>query len=370
MVSIVALIVATGGSAVAATTLLVRTDNIANGAVTAAKLRNGAVTNHKLANGSVGPAKLDRTLRNALEKAGSPRGVVTGPQGAKGDTGSQGPKGDTGPQGTAGPAGPQGPRGPAGDSGTPKVVYSNIPSTVPSNLPSDGFEATSTSEFGGLVSLGPGPRSNPVVEVLMSGWACQSGTWFGKNCSTTPGAKFSEPITLNIYDVGPGNSVGSLVYSDTQTFEIPYRPSADPSCTGADAGKRKGADGQCDNGLAVPISFDLGGTHVSLPDRAIVSVAYNTTDYGYDPQGTQFPCHATSGGCGYDSLNVGLIDNVAPSVGTDPAPNTVYEMTTGAAFTNGTLGVFSPDVAASPTDPKGFGDNGYYQPAIAITTNG
>ncbi|MHB1572183.1 MAG: hypothetical protein ACYC0H_23670, partial [Solirubrobacteraceae bacterium] len=140
-------------------------------------------------------------------------------------------------------------------------------------------------------------------------------------------------------------------------------------CTG---GKWMDSSGTCDNGLAVPIYFDLGGTHVSLPDKVIVSLAYNTTSWGYDPQGTQFPCFSTSGGCGYDSLNVGLIDNVAPSVGSDPATNTAYINTATAGNTNGTTGVFGPDVASSPTDPAGFGDggSGYYQPAIEISTNG
>ncbi|MGH2884247.1 MAG: hypothetical protein ACRDPA_16410 [Solirubrobacteraceae bacterium] len=48
-IALVALFVALGGSAVAATTLLIHTKNIAN----------GAVTNHKLANGAVGLAKLN-----------------------------------------------------------------------------------------------------------------------------------------------------------------------------------------------------------------------------------------------------------------------------------------------------------------------
>ena len=113
-VSIVALVVAMGGSAVAATTLLIHTKDIANGAVTTGKLHNGSVTNHKLANGSVGLNKLNLKLKNELNTAATPRGIVTGPQGAKGDTGSQGPKGDTGSQGPKGDTGATGPQGPAG----------------------------------------------------------------------------------------------------------------------------------------------------------------------------------------------------------------------------------------------------------------
>ena len=60
----------------------------------------------------------------------------------------------------------------------------------------------------------------------MSSWGCESGNWFGGNCASTPGDTFQEPITLNIYNVGAGNSVGSLITSETQTFDVPYRPSA------------------------------------------------------------------------------------------------------------------------------------------------
>ena len=68
----------------------------------------------------------------------------------------------------------------------------------------------------------------------MSSFGCESGTWNGSDCVTTPGATFSHPITLNIYNVGPSNSVGSLLGTRTQTFNIPFRPSADDTnCTGA-----------------------------------------------------------------------------------------------------------------------------------------
>lgn len=60
VIALVALFVALSGSAVAATTFLVHTDNIANGAVTRAKLA--------------------RTVQAALTKAGEPRGTVSGPK--------------------------------------------------------------------------------------------------------------------------------------------------------------------------------------------------------------------------------------------------------------------------------------------------
>ena len=83
VVALVALFVAMSGSAVAATTLLVHTGNIAN----------GAVTGSKIANGAVGMNKLARTVRVALARSGEPRGTVSG---AEGPAGSQGPQGTPG----------------------------------------------------------------------------------------------------------------------------------------------------------------------------------------------------------------------------------------------------------------------------------
>jgi hypothetical protein len=226
---------------------------------------------------------------------------------------------------------------------TVSTVYSNIPSTLPGNFPSWGFEAYQTSEFGGLIGLAAGQRTNPVVTVTMSSWACQSGSWNG-TCVTTPGTVFSLPITLNIYAVGSdGTSVGDLLATDTQTFKIPFRPSTDPvNCSGT----TKWFDGtSCFNGLAHNIRWDLGGRNLTLPDNVIVAVMYNTSDEGYQPIGSGALCHS-SGGCGYDSLNVALVPN-APFVGTDPLSDDAYfsSITGGWYCDNGLggLGIFRLD---------------------------
>jgi len=237
----------------------------------------------------------------------------------------------------------------------PAVVYDNIPTPQPGNVSSQAFEATSTSEFGGQVQLAGTDRQNLQATVLMSSWGCQSGSWFGNNCVTTPGATFSEPITLNVHAVGAGNTVGSLLYTTTQTFNIPYRPSASPSCTGADAGKW--SDGTtCYNGFATPITFN---TSTTWPNNAIVSVAYNTTHYGATPYGESTACFGSSGGCGYDSLNVGL--NYPPTAGTVPNPSDAYLNSTwaGAYCDNG--------VSGTGTFRLDSGCWSGYQPAFRIT---
>jgi len=217
-----------------------------------------------------------------------------------------------------------------------QAIYNNIPNPLPGNLPSVGFAANAASEFGDRVqfSVGTGRSLSTVVQT-MSSWACQTGHWNTGDCSTTPGATFSHPITLNIYNVGAGNQVGSLIGSVTQTFAIPYRPSADnTNCTGADAGKW--FDGaSCFNGYATTITFNLGG--LTVPNQVIYGIAYNTTHYGYAPIGAT-ACSATPAGCGYDSLNVATT-SAPPSVGVNPAPSDAYFATVhGPNYCDGGLG--------------------------------
>ena len=80
-------------------------------------------------------------------------------------------------------------------------MYNSIPNAVPGNVVSQAFQAQQTSEFGDLVTLDAGGRSVSSVDVEMSSWGCESGSWSTNDCVTSHGATFSHPITLNLYDV-------------------------------------------------------------------------------------------------------------------------------------------------------------------------
>lgn len=226
----------------------------------------------------------------------------------------------------------------------PAVVYDNTPHPLPGNLVSWAFEATGTSEFGDRVGLAAGgPRLAASVTVVMSSWGCQTGYWYSGDCATAPGATFTHPVTLNVYAVGAGNAPGALLGTATQTFAIPYRPSADPvNCTGGrwfDA-----TSSTCFNGKAATITFDLAALSLTLPDEAIVSVAYNTTHFGYTPIGAAAPCYSGPGGCPYDSLNVAVADPATTlSAGTNPAPDDAYQDTAYSSCTNGAIHPFGLD---------------------------
>jgi hypothetical protein len=273
------------------------------------------------------------------------------------------------------------------------TIYDSTVSPLPGNLAGLGFEATQTSQFGNQVTLSGAANQLNNVVMTMSSWGCQHGAWgngYGtaNACVTTPGSTFSEPITLDIYSVGANNAVGGLLATDTQTFNIPYRPSAsDPSayptqgCT-VSGGQWYDATGNtCYNGLATNITFDLSAQNVVLPSNVIYGIAYNTSDYGAAPYGDATACHATVEGCGYDSLNVGLSeDPTNVSVGSDPNPGTVYWNTgTAANYCDdgaGGTGTFRIDGAADTATcwdggaSTGWSVSGtgspYYVPAVQI----
>ncbi len=276
---------------------------------------------------------------------------------------------------------------------TGSVVYDSTVSPLPGNLPSLGYEATQTSQFGDQATLAAGANELNNVVVTMSSWGCQNGqggVGFGTTnaCVTTPGSTFSEPITLNIYSVGANNAVGGLLATDTQTFAIPYRPSAsDPTghsaqgCTAGGGQWYDATDNTCDNGLATNITFDLSAQNVVLPRNVIYGIAYNTSDYGTTPYGESTACHASVSGCGYDSLNVGLSQDPSNvSVGSDPNPGTVYWNTqTAGDYCDGGAGgtgTFRIDGAANTSTcsdggaATGWAVSGtgspYYVPAVQI----
>jgi hypothetical protein len=263
----------------------------------------------------------------------------------------------------------------AGATGDNGVLYNSIISPVPGNLPSQPFQAQQTSEFGNQITLTePAGRLRTVV-VTMSSWACQSGAWSTNDCSTDPGAKFTEPITLNIYNVPTSTSFprpGSLIATITKTFSIPYRPSASEKCT--DLGfPGRWFDGKrgCFNGKAVNITFNFSPLHVTLPQDIVFGIAYNTSQYGYHPYGA-LPCEATAAGCPYDSLNVALSqDPTNLTRGSDPNVGKVFFNTaTASLYCDGGAagsGFFRLD---SPSAPSCWGVNTpgtnapFYIPAV------
>jgi len=201
------------------------------------------------------------------------------------------------------------------------VIYNSISGPVPPNVPSLGYQATQTSEFGDLIAFDGTARDLDHVTVLMSDWALAST--YGSLSPT-----WDYPLTLNLYNVdnsGANPEPGSLIASVTQFFAIPWRPEADPTCPGGTAWRA--GDGNCYNGYAFTVSFDFTGT--TVPDQLIYGLSFNTNTWGSNPVGQPGP---------YESLNFGL-STVAPSVGSNPFPGTAYWNTaTGSNYSDGGAG--------------------------------
>ncbi len=217
------------------------------------------------------------------------------------------------------------------------TIYEASDSSLAPNLPSVGGEAYAFDEIGDEVEFAGLNRRLSTVSVTMSSWACQQGTWNGGNCATTdPSLKGSVPITLNIYGPsvpGPDGTVvpGTLIKSLTQTFAVPYRPGANlQKCPGGQWYNKK--DQTCYNGKAFPVTWKLKPYKLIVPDGAVISVAYNTSHYGYNPIGTGAACYSTPQGCIYDSLNVGLDDDGTIETGSKTHPGTVFQNTPIAGF--------------------------------------
>jgi hypothetical protein len=205
---------------------------------------------------------------------------------------------------------------------SPSVVYDAVPSTLPPNVVSLGYEATSTSEFGDRVTLGGTDRVLSSVTVTMSDWALYSDYSTDARYAANS-ATWSHPITVNVYSshLGANGAPDTLLATTTQNVTIPWRPAADPTCAGGTAWRA--SDGQCYNGIAFNATFDLSSAHVTLPNDVIVSVAYNTADYG------AAPIHAAGP---YNSLNVGVPTSQPVTVGSDFNTDTVFWNTSFAGF--------------------------------------
>ena len=158
-----------------------------------------------------------------------------------------------------------------------KKVFNSVPAQLPGNVSSVGFEATQTDAFGDQIRLAPGKRKLKLVKVVMSSWACESGTWQDA-CVSDPGATFNEAITLTLYreNTADPDLPGAVIVKRKRTFAIPYRPSADAAnCSGNPDGWYSADDEACYNGKAFKIVFQFSGAR--LPDELVYGISYNTS---------------------------------------------------------------------------------------------
>ncbi len=221
-------------------------------------------------------------------------------------------------------------------------VYDAVPSPLPPNVASVGFEATSTSEFGDYVHLAGTNRNLNNITVTMSDWALFSDYSSDARYSANS-TSWTHPMTVNVYSnhLAANGTPDTLLATKTQSVTIPWRPAADPTCAGGTAWRA--SDTLCYNGKAFNTTFDLSSSNVTLPNDIIVGVAYNTADYGATPIHQAGP---------YNSLNVGAPNGQTATVGTDDSSDSVFWNTSFAGFyaDSGTagVGIFRKDTGWTP----------------------
>lgn len=161
------------------------------------------------------------------------------------------------------------------------VVYSNIPTTLAGNYPSQPYQAQQTSEFGDRITLGGADRGLNSITLTLSSWA--DAAYYGYGSATS----FNQDLTLNVYDAGSGLNHGALLGTVTQNFAILFRPTVwNNPTTGAPYG-----------GIAQNVTFDFSSLNLMLPNSIVVGLAFNTQSYGVSPTGVEGP---------YNSLNFAL----------------------------------------------------------------
>jgi hypothetical protein len=220
------------------------------------------------------------------------------------------------------------------------AIYDSIPAPLPPNVVSLGYEATSASEFGDDVIFAGSNRFVTTVALTMSAWAPNS------DFPSMPAGGWSHPITLNIYAVdnsGASPAVGTLLSTVTQSFLIPWRPEADPSCPNPTAWRAP--DTQCYNGYAFNITFNVNA--VIDANEVVFGIVYNTADYGPAPIHSAGP---------YNSLNVGLRDTSSDGpvpVGADRETDALFWNTSYTGFYTAPCpgGTFCRDTAWTPYTP-------------------
>ena len=200
------------------------------------------------------------------------------------------------------------------------VIYNTVPGPLPPNNSSLGYEANGIGEYGNLIQFAGGqPYSLTGATVAMSNWVLSSnytadfGTTIGGVSIADTG--FTIPLTLNIYNVGPGNTVGSLIASTTTDAFIPWRAAPDPTDCPADPNNINqqwlAPNGTCYNGQLMTVTLDVTG--IDVPSQIIYGLAFNTPHYGVSP----------TGGGPSASLNFG-VTQADPTVGSNPLFGTGY----------------------------------------------
>ena len=193
------------------------------------------------------------------------------------------------------------------------TVYSNIPDETRRQLRESGLSRLRRQPSSAVRSeLGSGSRTNPVVTVTMSSWACQKGNWPEGSCATTPGARSSQSRSRSTSTRSNPTTRRENWWRRTRrrsrshTGRPPIRSALNPA-HGSDAKAWLDESGRA----VLPRSRyehqvrSRRPVPVSLPDKVIVVSGLQHPD---DRLATSRHAIRVTDGCAYDSLNMALTE--------------------------------------------------------------
>jgi len=177
-----------------------------------------------------------------------------------------------------------------------KPVFDRIQNPLFLSYISISLIGNNTCALGDFVQLGGTARHLEAVDVVLVTWAKASQF---PDLATADPTGWDHPVTLTIYDYNETTSEFTFLSEVTQDIHVPWRP-----LTRADGSPYPY------NGYAFIAHFDFP-PGITLPDKTMLMVSYNTKRSGFEPIGEPGP---------YDQLNV-AVGGRSPTVGSDVDPN-------------------------------------------------
>lgn len=212
------------------------------------------------------------------------------------------------------------------DTAKAAVVFNQIPANLDLSYTSYSFSANRSRAIGNYVQLAGSERYLNAVTVTMVTWAKQSDFSNSTYADYSNAAGWNHYVEVVIYAVDNSGSSPVLNYvaSSAGNVLIPWKPTVVPP-----GYPETGVSPYPYEGYAFNLSFQFDGS-VQLPDQLVVSVNYDTQNYGYEPKGVPGP---------FNQLNVAADPAVTPTVGTDLTSSIYVSQKSGADYVSTLNGV-------------------------------
>lgn len=171
------------------------------------------------------------------------------------------------------------------------VVFSRMPETLDLSYQSLSFQANQLRAMGQYVQLGGTERYLNAVTVTMVTYAKQSDYQANPLYQNSAGWNHYVEAVIYAVDNSGASPVLNYVASSGRDVLIPWRPTVVPP-----GYPETGTSPYPYEGFAFNLCFQFDGS-VQIPNQLVVSLNYDTQNYGYEPMNAPGP---------FNQLNVGM----------------------------------------------------------------